>query len=62
MHSSGATPKNGTRFLMQNFSIPDPIPESMMVASALKAALATPASVFPALYVIAPARIITGEG
>lgn len=32
---------------MQNFSIPDPTPESMITASILEAARTTPAKVFP---------------
>ena len=46
---SGATPIRVTFFLWQNFSIPEPNPESMIIASVLKAALAIPAKVFPAL-------------
>ena len=49
-------------FLKQNFSIPEPTPESIMMASVLEAALATPANVLPARYDIAPAKIITGVG
>ena len=59
---SGATPINVTFFLWQNFSIPDPNPESMIIASVLNAALTIPANVLPALYVIAPDNIITGVG
>ena len=57
---------------MQNFSIPDPTPESIMTASILEAARTTPASVLPllkitkiftyALFVYAPIRTITGVG
>ena len=59
---------------MQNFSIPEPTPESIITASILEAAQTTPASVFPlliitcikiftyALFVYAPIRTITGVG
>lgn len=42
--------------------MPDPIPESNIKASVLNAALQTPAKVLTALYVMAPAKIITGDG
>lgn len=59
---SGATPIKGTCFLAQNFSIPEPRPESIITASVLIAALAAPAKVLAALYVIAPISKITGVG
>lgn len=39
-------------FLRQNFSIPDPIPESIIKASVLNAALQTPARAFPLYFLI----------
>jgi hypothetical protein len=49
-------------FLMQNFSTQEPMPLSISIAPVLKAARARLPIVFPALWLIAPERRITGVG
>lgn len=58
---SGATPNNFTPLLNVYFSIPVPIPESIITASQLKAALAIPAKNLPLPASLAPIRLIIGN-
>lgn len=58
--ASGATPINFTPLLNTYFSIPLEIPESIIMASVLKAALAIPAKNYPLPVSFAPIKFITG--